>query len=198
MMAQSAGLNRQRSDNSDAALITPVKIWLQFARLGSASRHEVLLIMNLTAFLDVDAIRLDLSASNKRQLLNQMAQIAASRLSLDPSMIADAVGERERLGSTGFGGGVAIPHGKLADLDRVYALVARLAQPIDYKAIDGAPVDLVFLLLSPPDAGAEHLKALAAVSRLVRNASTIEKIRGARTHDALAAVLLHAEERDAA
>nr|WP_294851356.1 PTS sugar transporter subunit IIA [uncultured Sphingomonas sp.] len=154
--------------------------------------------MNLTAFLDVDAIRLDLSASNKRQLLNQMAQIAASRLSLDPSMIADAVGERERLGSTGFGGGVAIPHGKLADLDRVYALVARLAQPIDYKAIDGAPVDLVFLLLSPPDAGAEHLKALAAVSRLVRNASTIEKIRGARTHDALAAVLLHAEERDAA
>ena len=154
--------------------------------------------MNLTDFLDFDAVRLDLSAGNKRQLLNQLAQIAAGRLSLDPSTIADAIGDREKLGSTGFGGGVAIPHGKLDDIDRVYAIVARLAQPIDYKAIDGAPVDLVFLLLSPPDAGAEHLKALAAVSRLVRNGATIEKIRGARSRDALAAVLINAEERDAA
>lgn len=154
--------------------------------------------MTINKFLDFEAIRLDLSAGNKRQLLNQLAQIAAARLSLDPATIADSIGERERLGSTGFGGGVAIPHGKLAGLDRVYGFVARLAQPIDYKAIDGAPVDLVFLLLSPPDAGAEHLKALAAVSRLVRSATTIEKIRGARSRDALAAVLIHAEERDAA
>jgi PTS system nitrogen regulatory IIA component len=93
---------------------------------------------------------------------------------------------------------VAIPHGKLAALDRVYALVARLASPIDYKAIDGAPVDLIFLLLSPPDAGAEHLKALAAVSRLVRHAGIVEKLRGARSRDAMAAVLMGAEERDAA
>lgn len=154
--------------------------------------------MQINEFLDFEAIGLDLSPGNKRQLLNQLAQIAAARLSVDPSDIADAIAERERLGSTGFGGGVAIPHGKLASLDRVYALVARLAQPIDYKAIDGAPVDLVFLLLSPPDAGAEHLKALAAVSRLVRSAATIEKIRGARSRDAMAAVLMHAEERDAA
>lgn len=154
--------------------------------------------MTITDFLDFDAIRLDLSAGNKRQLLSQLAQIAGGRLSLDPSTIADAIGERERLGSTGFGGGVAIPHGKLPNIERVYGIVARLAQPIDYKAIDGAPVDLVFLLLSPPDAGAEHLKALAAVSRVVRHAATVEKIRGARTRDALAAVLLHAEERDAA
>lgn len=154
--------------------------------------------MQINEFLDFEAIGLDLSPGNKRQLLNQLAQIAAARLSVDPSDIADAIAERERLGSTGFGGGVAIPHGKLASLDRVYALVARLAQPIDYKAIDGAPVDLVFLLLSPPDAGAEHLKALAAVSRLVRSATTIEKIRGARSRDAMAAVLMNAEERDAA
>lgn len=152
----------------------------------------------ITEFLDFDAVRLDLSAGNKRQLLSQLAQIAGARLSLDPAVIVEAIGERERLGSTGFGGGVAIPHGKLADLDRVYGMVARLAQPIDYKAVDGAPVDLVFLLLSPPDSGAEHLKALAAVSRVVRSAATVEKIRGARTRDALAAVLLHAEERDAA
>ncbi|MBA3667355.1 MAG: PTS sugar transporter subunit IIA [Sphingomonas sp.] len=154
--------------------------------------------MQLSQFLDFDAIRVDLAAGNKRQLLNQLSQVAAGRLSLEPSLIADAIAERERIGSTGFGGGVAIPHGKLDALDRIYAMVVRLASPIDYKAIDGAPVDLIFLLLSPPDAGAEHLKALAAVSRLVRHAATVEKLRGARSRDALAAVLIGAEERDAA
>ena len=154
--------------------------------------------MQLSQFIDFEAIRVDLAAGNKRQLLNQLAQIAAACLSLDPSLIADAIADRERLVSSGFGGGVAIPHGKLAGLERVYALVARLASPIDYKAIDGAPVDLIFLLLSPPDAGAEHLKALAAVSRLMRHAGIVEKLRGARTRDAMAAVLLGAEERDAA
>jgi PTS system nitrogen regulatory IIA component len=154
--------------------------------------------MILSQFLDFEAIRVDLVANNKRQLLNQLAQIAGQRLAVDPALIADSIGEREKLGSTGFGGGVAIPHGKLAGLERVYALVARLSTPVDYKAIDGGKVDLVFLLLSPPDAGAEHLKALAAVSRLVRNAAIVEKLRGARSRDALAAVLLGAEERDAA
>jgi len=154
--------------------------------------------MQLSQFLDFESIRVDLAAGNKRQLLNQLAQIAAARLSVDPSHIADAIAERERLGSTGFGGGVAIPHGKLAELDRVYALVGRLAAPIDYKAIDGAPVDLVFLLLSPPNAGAEHLKALASISRITRSAPTLEKMRGARSRDALAAVLMGADERDAA
>ena len=154
--------------------------------------------MQLSDFLDFEAVRVDLSAGNKRQLLGQLAQIAAARLSLDPSAIADSIAERERLGSTGFGGGVAIPHGKLDKLDRVYALVIRLAAPIDYKAVDGQPVDLVFLLLSPPNAGAEHLKALAAVSRLVRHGGVVEKLRGARSRDAMAAVLIGAEERDAA
>ena len=154
--------------------------------------------MQLSQFLDFEAIRVDLTASNKRQLLHQMAQLAGARLAIDPATIADAIAEREQLGSTGFGGGVAIPHGKLESLERVYALVARLAAPVDYKSIDHAPVDLVFLLLSPPDAGADHLKALAAVSRLVRHEPTVEKLRGARSRDALAAVLLGAEERDAA
>ena len=154
--------------------------------------------MILSQFLDFEAIRIDLTVNNKRQLLNQLAQVAGARLSLDPGLIAESIGERERLGSTGFGGGVAIPHGKLAGLDRVYALVARLSTPVEYKAIDGGKIDLVFLLLSPPDAGAEHLKALAAVSRLVRHAATVEKLRGARSRDALAAVLLGVDERDAA
>jgi PTS system nitrogen regulatory IIA component len=106
--------------------------------------------------------------------------------------------EREQLGSTGFGQGVAIPHGKIEGLGRIYCLFARLAEPVGYKAIDGRPVDLVFLLLSPPDAGAEHLKALAAISRLTRHAPTLDKMRGARSRDALAAVLMAADERDAA
>lgn len=154
--------------------------------------------MLLSDFLDFDSIRLDFAAGNKRQLLTQLAQVAGARLEVEPARIAESLAERERLGSTGFGGGVAIPHGKLAELDRVHAWVGRLAQPIDYKAIDGQPVDLVFMLLSPPDAGADHLKALATVSRLVRNAALVDKLRGARSRDALAAVLLAADERDAA
>ena len=98
----------------------------------------------------------------------------------------------------GFGHGVAIPHGKIEALGQIYGLFGRLAEPIDYKAIDGRPVDLVFLLLSPANAGAEHLKALAAISRITRDVPVLEKMRGARSRDALAAVLIGADERDAA
>jgi PTS system nitrogen regulatory IIA component len=154
--------------------------------------------MQLSEFLDFDAIKPSLSAGNKRVVLQQLAQIAAARLDVDPSEVLSSVSERERLGSTGFGHGVAIPHGKIEGLNRIYCLFARLSDPVDYKSIDGQRVDLVFLLLSPPDAGAEHLKALAAVSRVTRHAPTLEKMRGARSRDALAAVLLGADERDAA
>ena len=154
--------------------------------------------MQLSEFLDFDAIKPSLSAGNKRALLQQLAQFAASRLGVDPGEVLSSVSERERLGSTGFGHGVAIPHGKIEGLNRIYCLFVRLSEPVDYKSIDGPRVDLVFLLLSPPDAGAEHLKALAAVSRVTRHAPTLEKMRGARSRDALAAVLLGADERDAA
>jgi PTS system nitrogen regulatory IIA component len=154
--------------------------------------------MHLTEFLDFDAIKPALPAGNKRSLLNQLASIAAGRLDLPAAAILDTIAEREKLGSTGFGQGVAIPHGKVEGLKQIYGLFVRLAEPVGYKAIDRKPVDLVFLLLSPPDAGAEHLKALAAVSRVVRNAPTLEKMRGARSRDALAAVLMGADERDAA
>ena len=154
--------------------------------------------MQLAEFLDFDSIKPALSAGNKRSLFTQLAAIAAEQLNLDRSVILESISEREALGSTGFGRGVAIPHGKVEGLERIYCLFARLAEPIRYKAIDDAPVDLVFLLLSPPDAGAEHLKALAAVSRLVRHGPIVEKLRGARSRDALAAVLMGADERDAA
>jgi PTS system nitrogen regulatory IIA component len=154
--------------------------------------------MQLHDFLDFESIRVGLSAGNKRKLLQMLGQLAGAHVGFDPAAIVETVAERERLGSTGFGNGVAIPHGKVDGLKSIYAMVARLAEPIDYKAIDGQPVDLVFLLLSPPDAGAEHLKALAAVSRVVRHAPTLEKLRGARSRDAFAAVLMAADERDAA
>jgi PTS system nitrogen regulatory IIA component len=154
--------------------------------------------MHLSEFLDFDAISTRLSGGNKRSLLQQLSQMAAQRLGVDQATILAGVTEREQLGSTGLGQGVAIPHGKLKGLTRIYGLFARLAEPVDYKAIDGRPVDLVFLLLSPPDAGAEHLKALASVSRVARHGPTLDKMRGARSRDALAAVLMGADERDAA
>ena len=154
--------------------------------------------MQLADFLDFDAIKTGLPGGNKKSLLQQLANIAAQRLDTDPSAILASLTEREQLGSTGFGHGVAIPHGKVEGLKQIYCMFARIAEPLDYKAIDARPVDLVFLLLSPPDAGAEHLKALAAISRVTRNGATLEKMRGARSRDALAAVLMGADERDAA
>jgi PTS system nitrogen regulatory IIA component len=154
--------------------------------------------MQLADFLDFDAIKTALPGGSKRSLMQQLANLAGQRLGQDSATILASLNEREQLGSTGFGQGVAIPHGKIEGLGRIYGLFARLGEPVDYKAIDGRPVDLVFLLLSPPDAGAEHLKALAAISRLTRHAPTLDKMRGARSRDALAAVLLAADERDAA
>jgi PTS system nitrogen regulatory IIA component len=154
--------------------------------------------MQLAEFLDFDAIKTAFPGGSKKALLVQLANLAGQRLRLDSAAILASLSEREQLGSTGFGHGVAIPHGKVEGLKRIYCMFARLAEPLDYKAIDGRPVDLVFLLLSPPDAGAEHLKALAAISRVTRHGATLEKMRGARSRDALAAVLMGADERDAA
>ena len=111
--------------------------------------------------------------------------------------VADGLAAREKLGSTGFGGGVAIPHARLPGLARVRGLFLRLAQPIEYKALDDAPVDLVFALLSPPDAGADHLKALAQVSRRLRDIGFVAKLRGAGSTDALYALFAADEARGA-
>jgi PTS system nitrogen regulatory IIA component len=154
--------------------------------------------MHLSEFLDFEAIKTGVPAGNKRSLLQQLANLAAQRVGVGAPAIVASLAEREQLGSTGFGQGVAIPHGKIDGLSQIYCLFARLGEPIDYKAIDGRPVDLVFLLLSPPDAGAEHLKALAAIRRVTRHVPTLEQMRGARSRDALAAVLMGADERDAA
>jgi PTS system nitrogen regulatory IIA component len=154
--------------------------------------------MQLSEFLDFDAIKTSFPGGNKRSLLQQLANLAGQRVGLDSAVILASLAERERLGSTGFGQGVAIPHGKIEGLSRIYGVFVRLGEGVDFKALDRVPVDLVFLLLSPPEAGAEHLKALAAISRVTRHAPTLEQMRGARSRDALAAVLMGADERDAA
>jgi len=130
-----------------------------------------------------------LRAPTKRQVLQELARRAGTMSGIADRRIYDALMERERLGTTGIGNGVAIPHCRLAELHRLCGLFVRLERPIPYDAIDDEPVDLLFLLLAPADAGAEHLKALALVSRLLRDRAICEKLRGANSADALYALL---------
>lgn len=128
-------------------------------------------------------------AQNKKHLLQELAARASHITRLPERAIFETLLERERLGTTGVGHGIAIPHGKLAGLERITGLFARLDERIDFDAIDDQPVDLVFLLLAPEGAGADHLKALARVSRFLRNTAVCEKLRGAEDADALYAIL---------
>ena len=151
----------------------------------------------LSDLLAPQSVVASLAVPNKKVLFQQLAAIAGKLVEIDPKLVVERLGDRERLGSTGFGGGVAIPHGKIDRLERVVGVFARLAQPIDFHAIDDMPVDLVFLLLSPPDAGVEHLKALARVSRRLRDRAFVAKLRGAASEDALYALFAAGETRDA-
>jgi len=153
---------------------------------------------DLSDILNDRAIDADLVAANKKALFQQLATAAAKQTGLPAKAIAAGLNAREKIGSTGFGGGTAIPHSKIEGLDRVYGYFARLETSVDFQSVDNMPVDLVFLLLSPPDAGAEHLKALARVSRIFRDAQTVAKLRGARSRDAIYALLAGGEARDAA
>ncbi len=139
------------------------------------------------------AILPNLKAGNKKQALQELARKASELTGQHERAIFDVLLERERLGTTGVGHGIAIPHGKLASLDRVHGVFARLERPIDFDAIDEQPVDLIFLLLAPEQAGADHLKALARVSRLLRDQSMCEKLRGAESGDAIYALLTQHE-----
>ena len=130
-----------------------------------------------------------LRATGKKHALQELAKRAADVTGLHERAIFDVLLERERLGSTGVGNGIAIPHGKLASINRVYGLFARLSTPIAYDSLDGQPVDLVFVLLAPDHAGADHLKALARISRLLRENDTIAKLRGTDTAEGLYSIL---------
>jgi len=145
--------------------------------------------MPLLDFLDPQAVLPALRVSGKKQVLQELASHAAKLTALPENAIYEALLQRERLGSTGIGEGVAIPHGKLAGLDRIFGMVARLEKPIDFEALDGQPVDVLFLLLAPEGAGADHLKALARVARVLREPGLIERVRATRDATALYAIM---------
>ena len=145
--------------------------------------------MEITDLLAPEAVIAALKVQGKKQLLQELAERAAAFTHLPERRIFETLVERERLGTTGMGQGIAIPHGRLAGLEKITGLFVRLDPPIAYEAVDNQPVDLVFLLLAPEGAGADHLKALARVSRLLRNQAICEKLRATADPEVLYALL---------
>jgi len=154
--------------------------------------------MEISDLISAEDVMTNLRVTSKKQALQELARRAAAITGLHERAIFDVLMERERLGTTGVGNGIAIPHGKLASLEKLYGLFARLENPVDFQAIDEQPVDLIFLLLAPESAGADHLKALARVSRLLRDKSSCEKLRGTDTGDGIYAILTESMEHRAA
>ncbi len=144
--------------------------------------------MSISEILSPECIQIDLKAACKRDVLSCMAQKAAQISGEDCENILETLIERERLGSTGVGDGVAIPHGKIEGLNRIVGVFTRLEEPVDFEALDNAPVDLCFLLLAPANATAAHLKALARVARLLRDPENRKALRQADTAETFFAI----------
>lgn len=155
-------------------------------------------MVHFNDIISPDALATGLSINGKKPLFQKIAALAAHAYDLDAEMVAEALFERERLGSTGFGGGVAIPHAKIAGLKQVCGVVVLVDPPVGFDAVDDAPVDIIFALLSPADSGAEHLKTLARVSRYLRDDGHVARLRGANSAEALHALLSGGGARDAA
>ncbi len=160
----------------------PARVYFPVQPMGVAA-------MEIAELLDTESVVARLPATSKKQALQELAKRAAQITGLEERAVFDVLLERERLGTTGVGSGIAIPHGKLPGLDRLYGLFARLEKPVDFEAVDDQPVDLIFLLLAPEGAGADHLKALARVSRLLRDRTICDKLRGSDEADALYSLL---------
>ncbi len=146
--------------------------------------------MDIADLLAPKGVVLRGGASSKRQALHVVAEAAAAALDVDQSRIFEALLERESLGSTGLGSGVAVPHARLKEVDRVTAVFVRLDSPVAYESVDDRPVDLLLALFAPPKDGAEHLRALAAVSRALRSPELREQLRQAQTADAIKALFV--------
>lgn len=155
-------------------------------------------MIELSELLSPGAVVLDLKAGSKRQVLRALADRAAEAHGLDAAPVLDALLEREKLGTTGIGGGLAIPHAKLAGLDQLVGVFARLQTPVSFEALDDEPVDLVFLLLAPTEAAADHLKALAWVARVFRNEALCHELREAAEPSAAFELLIGRREPRAA
>ncbi|WP_164118504.1 PTS sugar transporter subunit IIA [Sphingorhabdus sp. Alg239-R122] len=151
-----------------------------------------------TFTLDDEAVLTGAQVSGKTQLLELLAEKFSQCYGLDRASCLDCLDERERLGSTGFGRGIAIPHGKIEGMEMPVAVFVQLARPMDFDAVDKLPVDIVFALMSPVSGGSIHLQALASISRLSRDEKTVSSLRGVKGHDAAYAVLASVIDRDAA
>ncbi|MBM7044412.1 PTS IIA-like nitrogen regulatory protein PtsN [Rhizobium lusitanum] len=154
--------------------------------------------MALADLLHQDAIIPALRANSKKQLLQELAAKASKLTGLPEREIFDVVLQRERLGSTGVGNGIAIPHGKLASIKSIAGIFARLDAPVDFEALDDQPVDLVFLLLAPEGAGADHLKALSRIARVLRDQDLVAKLRATESASAIYAFLNEEQASNAA
>jgi PTS system nitrogen regulatory IIA component len=154
--------------------------------------------MELIELIDSDSVVANLRVTSKKQALQVLARRAGEITAVDERKVFDVLMERERLGTTGVGSGIAIPHGKLSDLEKIHGIFARLEKPVDFQAIDDRPVDLIFVLLAPEGAGADHLKALARVSRLLRDDDICKKLRATSEGDALFGILSEPQESRAA
>lgn len=148
--------------------------------------------MPLENLLVPEAILPSLRVNGKKQALQELSEKAAEVSGLPAREIFEAWMQREKLNSTGLGDGIAIPHGKLLNVPRIFGIFARLERPIDFEALDGQPVDLLFGLIAPENAGADHLKALAVIARLLRNPATLAKVRATREAPAIYAILTQA------
>lgn len=154
--------------------------------------------MQIGDILDRAAIAARASAPNKRQALTVVAEIAARHFGLDGAVVLEGLLEREAAGSTGVGYGVAVPHARLDGLTRMRGVFVRLDQPVDFESVDEHPVDLIFALFAPPNASSEHLRALARVSRMLRQGDLRDHLRQATTPDAVHALLVQEQPSAAA
>jgi nitrogen PTS system EIIA component len=154
--------------------------------------------MDISDLIVPESVIANLRVTSKKQALQELAKKAAELTGQPERALFEVLMERERLGTTGVGHGIGIPHGKLPELDRLYGLFARLETPIDFDAIDDHPVDLIFVLLAPETAGADHLKALARVSRLFRDRTVCDKLRGTDSAEAIYALLTQSQASHAA
>ena len=145
--------------------------------------------MNIADIISKDAVLDSIQASSKRELIQDMSNRIAAIAGVDEHVVFESIWERENLGSTGYGEGVAFPHARIEGLDKVCGLFARLEEPVDFDALDGKPVDLVFMLISPENSGADHLTALATLSRILKTEGSCEKLRKARSANELYAIL---------
>ena len=145
--------------------------------------------MNIADIISKKAVLDNVQATSKRELIQVLSNKIANLANVDERVVFDAVWERENLGSTGYGDGVAFPHARIEGLEKVSAMFARLDEPVDFDSLDGKPVDLVFLLISPENSGADHLTALASLSRVLKTEGSCEKLRKARSIDELYTIL---------